>query len=146
MTKEINKHKPVFAISTVSEMIGVSADTLRMYEREGLIIPFKKESHHRLYSRSDVDRFICIRKAITQKKMNIAGINAMLSLVPCWEIMKCSHKDRENCEAYNGNFHPCWSYTLENNVCASLDCKRCIVYREYCNCENIKDKLKEIIK
>ena len=146
MAKEIDNNTPLFAISTVAEMVGVSADTLRMYEHEGLIIPFKKESHHRLYSQADVERFNCIRKAIKETKLNISGINAMLSLVPCWEIMSCSQKDRENCEAYKGNFHPCWSYSHTNNICADIDCKECMVYRDYCNCENIKDKLKEIIK
>ena len=143
---KINTNTPVFAISTVAEIIGVSADTLRMYEREGLIIPFKKESHHRLYSQSDVERFICIRTALTEKKINIPGINAMFSLIPCWDIIKCSQKDRENCEAYNGAFHPCWTYALEDNVCSTRDCKECAVYREYSSCDKIKDRLKEIIK
>ena len=143
---KINQNAPIFTISTVSEMIGVTADTLRMYEREGLIIPFKKESHHRLYSKADVDRFICIRRILVEKKINIPGIKAMSSLIPCWHILKCSQEDRENCAAYDGDSQPCWTYTLENNICAALDCKECVVYRDYYICDSIKNRLKEMIK
>lgn len=146
MANEIDKRTPLFTISTLAKLVGVSPDTLRMYEREGLIIPYKKESNHRLYSQSDIERVKCIRNAIKERKMNLAGINAMLSLIPCWKIISCSEKDRKNCDSYHGNFRPCWSYKHINNVCATNDCRDCKVYKEYFNCDNFKEKLQTFIK
>jgi len=146
MAEELDKDKPLFTISTISEMLGVSPDTLRLYEREGLIIPFKKESSHRLYSYADIERLKCIRNLIKENKINIAGINAMLSLIPCWDIISCSKTDRENCDSYKGNFRPCWSYKHINNICAKFDCRECKVYKEYFTCDTIKNKLQKIIK
>ncbi|CUT05716.1 MerR family DNA-binding transcriptional regulator [Candidatus Kryptonium thompsonii] len=40
--KPINERDPVFPISVVAERLGISEHTIRMYEREGLIIPYKK--------------------------------------------------------------------------------------------------------
>ena len=85
-------------------------------------------------------------RLIKERKMNLAGINAMLSLIPCWKIISCSEEDRNNCEAYKGNFRPCWSYKHMNNICATSDCKECIVYKEYFNCNNFKQKLQTFIK
>jgi predicted site-specific integrase-resolvase len=45
---ELNYFEPVFSISTAAKLLDVSVHTLRMYEREGLIIPFKKDSSQRL--------------------------------------------------------------------------------------------------
>ena len=46
----------MYSIGTVARMLGISVFTLRKYEREGLIVSFKKKSGHRLYSASDVER------------------------------------------------------------------------------------------
>ena len=145
MDNELDKDKPLFTISTIAEMLGVSPDTLRLYEREGLIIPFKKESSHRLYSYGDIERLKCIRKIIKENKLNISGINAMLSLIPCWKIILCSQTDRENCDAYKGSFRPCWSYKHINNICAIYDCRECEVYKDYFSCDSIKNKFQKII-
>ncbi|MDE3059313.1 MAG: MerR family transcriptional regulator, partial [Bacteroidota bacterium] len=45
-----------------AQLVGISVHTLRMYEIEGLIIPFKKDSGQRLYSDLDVERLKCLRK------------------------------------------------------------------------------------
>jgi len=81
MTKDQNK--PLFTISTAADPLGISLHTLRMYEREGLIIPHKKKSGQRLYSRYDIERIECIRAAINVDKISISGIKCILSLVSC---------------------------------------------------------------
>ena len=136
---------PIYAIGIAAKKVGVSVLLLRVYEREGLIIPFKKESSHRLYSYADIERLKCIRKIIKENKLNIAGINAMLSLIPCWEIISCSQTDKENCDAFKGSFRPCWSYKHINNICATYDCRECKVYKDYFNCDSIKNKFQKII-
>ncbi len=134
---------PIYTIGSVSRLLNLSVHTLRMYERENLIIPFKSESSHRLYSESDIERLKCIQDAIKNLKLSIPAIKLIYSMIPCWNIVKCSEKDRENCEAYKSHSSPCWSFKHRNNICENLNCRDCTVYNEFTTCEKIKS---EIIK
>ncbi|MEW6507867.1 MAG: MerR family transcriptional regulator [Bacteroidota bacterium] len=136
---------PVFTISSAANLLHISVHTLRMYEREGLIIPFKKESNQRLYSEKDLERIRCIRKAIAEDKMGIDGIRKMLSLIPCWGIINCPNKERVECKAYLGYAKPCWMFKHKDNVCEDKNCRECEVYSSFGDCKSIKEKLKELI-
>ncbi len=144
MFQNLNQDEPVFPISAAAQLLKISVHTLRMYEREGLIIPFKKESSHRLYSQTDLKRIECIRRAINEMKISINGIKTMYSLIPCWDIMKCSEEDRTNCKSYNEHSKPCWSYAHENNVCEEKKCRDCDVYNKFSQCGEIKELIKSI--
>jgi len=146
MELNINKEEPIFPIRTAAKLLDISVHTLRMYEKEGLIIPFKKDTNQRLYSQKDIERIECVRKAIRDQKISINGIKMIFSLLPCWEIMGCSKTDRENCKAYEGHHEPCWTYNHPNTTCANRDCRECEVYKNLSNCTEIKEKLKELIK
>lgn len=136
---------PKYTISTAANLLGISVHTMRMYEKEGLIIPFKKESGQRLYTDRDLERLRCVRSAINEQKISIAGIKMMLSLIPCWGIMKCPEKDRKDCAAFNGHSEPCWQLKHKNNFCEDKDCRVCDVYQSFGDCHSIKDKLKKLI-
>ena len=138
------KDEPIFTISTAAKMLKVSVHTLRMYEREGLIIPHKSESNQRLYSQSDIERIECIRKTIRDKKISINGIKTIFSMIPCWQILGCSEDDRNNCKAYAGYHEPCWTYNHPSTTCDERDCRECEVYKSLGNCDSIKDKIKEL--
>ncbi|MCL5992014.1 MAG: MerR family transcriptional regulator [Bacteroidetes bacterium] len=140
--KHINEDTPLYSISSAARMLGVSVHTLRMYEHEGLIMPYKKESSHRLYSEIDIERLKCIRHAITEKKFSIPAIKTIYSLIPCWDIVQCSNDDREKCESYNGHGEPCWTYKHIDNCCSGRVCRSCDVYKHYANCDRIKDAIK----
>jgi MerR family transcriptional regulator/heat shock protein HspR len=119
-------------------MLGVSVQTLRHYEREGLIAPYKSGTNHRWYSKADIDRLECIRKAINEDRMSIEGIKHIHALIPCWQIRGCSENDRANCDAFKGHKQGCWGYPHANNVCSTRDCRLCEVYQLAVNCEDIK--------
>lgn len=138
-------NNPKYTISNAAKLLGISVHTMRMYEREGLIIPFKKESGQRLYSDQDIERIKCIRYSIKDEKLSLQGIRKMLSLIPCWAIVKCSDKDRENCHAYSSSSKPCWMINHKDNTCAGRDCRECEVYHSFSSCESIKNKLKELL-
>lgn len=143
---QISDNEPIFSISSAAKLLNISVHTLRMYEREGLFIPFKKESNQRLYSKADIHRLTCIRAAINDTKISINGIKAIYSMIPCWEIKNCSQKERKNCKAYNGVHEPCWSYEHKGNSCETENCRECNVYKEYSECGKIKELMKTIIK
>ena len=140
---KIDRQTPAFTIGTVSRMLDISVHTLRMYEREGLIIPTKKDSNHRLYSQSDIDRLNCIRKAISEMKYSIPSIKTLYSMIPCWTIVNCSESEKKICPAYNGHTEPCWTYKHKGNICEELKCQVCEVYTNYSNCEQIKNGIKQ---
>jgi MerR family transcriptional regulator, heat shock protein HspR len=146
MMQNIANDKPVYTISAAAGLLQISVHTLRMYEKEGFIIPFKKESNQRLYSQIDIDRINCIRDAINNKKISINGIKMMYSLIPCWEIINCSKKDRKKCDAYNEHSRACWSYAHLNNECGERNCRDCDVYNKYSQCHEIKELIKSSSK
>jgi MerR family transcriptional regulator/heat shock protein HspR len=145
MTPEQTLDDPVYSIGTAARMLSVSVHTLRMYEREGLILPSRKKSGHRLYSQRDIERLTCIRKAITEDKVSIEGIRSMLSLIPCWAILRCSDRDKETCSAFNGIGAPCWNLKEKGEFCAERDCRVCEVYTRHGDCRSIKDRLKILL-
>jgi MerR family transcriptional regulator/heat shock protein HspR len=116
-----------------------------MYEREGLILPYRKESNQRLYSQQDIQRVLCIQKTINEDKINIEGLRRVLALLPCWSIVNCSEEDRQNCEYYSDHTKPCWMVNHKNNRCKDIECRDCEVYQSFGSCDSIKNKLKELL-
>jgi MerR family transcriptional regulator/heat shock protein HspR len=142
----LSSNDPIFTISNTAKLLKTSVHTLRMYEREGLIIPFRKESNQRLYSEKDLDRIRCIQQTINEDKINIEGIRRILALLPCWTIIECSSVDRQNCEFYKSHSQPCWMVNHKNNICKDKNCRDCEVYQNFGSCASIKTKLKELLK
>ena len=56
MLNEVSKEEPIYPIRIAAKLLNISVHTLRMYEKEDLILPYKKSSSHRLYSINDIDR------------------------------------------------------------------------------------------
>jgi MerR family transcriptional regulator/heat shock protein HspR len=144
MIVDMNKTTPKYKISEAAKILGISVHTLRMYEREGLIIPYKKSTNQRLYSDEDIERLRCIRNAINEEKISIEGIKRIFSLVPCWAIVNCSLQNIDFCKALKASNKPCWTFKHENNFCADKDCRDCEVYKIFNNCESIKTKIIEL--
>ncbi|MFQ6604155.1 MAG: MerR family transcriptional regulator [Fidelibacterota bacterium] len=121
--------EPVFTIGVAAVKIGVSPETLRLYEREGLLLPHKTATGRRLYSHSDLDWIMCIRRQINIHKLNIAGIRRLLALIPCWNLKPCAPEERRNCQAYHSNDQACWQLNVASDKCQQDDCRDCNVYR-----------------
>ena len=141
----IDSNNPIYTISNAAKLLDISAHTLRMYEREGLLIPFRKNSNQRLYSDKDLERVKCIKKTINEDKINIEGIRRVLALIPCWSMIKCSSEDKKNCEFFSSYTKPCWMLNHKNNTCQDKDCRDCEVYQSFGNCASIKEKLKTLL-
>lgn len=150
MTFEIHRgiddDAPVYSIGVIAELLNISVQLLRLYETEGLIIPFKKDSKHRLYSQNDFIRLQCIRDSITNKKFSISSIKTLYSMIPCWAIKKCSEAEQKVCPAYQNSMEPCWTIKHEDNICSNEDCRVCDVYKKHNRCEHIKESIKQQIK
>ncbi len=71
--------KGVFAISVAADLAGMHPQTLRIYEREGLLQPARSEGGTRRYSGADVERLKAIG-SLTSAGLNLAGVKRVLEL------------------------------------------------------------------
>ncbi len=139
-----NQDKPLYSIGTAARILGVSVQTLRLYENEGLIITTKSDGNQRIYSESDIERLRCIRKAINEDKISIGGMKQLHGMIPCWDIIKCSSEERGVCPAFSNHIGGCWTYDHKHSVCAEHDCRLCEVYKLSTNCGHIKKQITKI--
>ncbi len=71
--------KAVFVISVAAELAGMHPQTLRIYERKGLIDPFRTPGGTRRYSRDDIERLQLIQD-LTGQGLNLEGVRRVLAL------------------------------------------------------------------
>lgn len=74
------KSKGVYMISAVSEMYEIHPQTLRLYEREGLLKPSRTEGNTRYYTDEDLERLEFILNLARDLGVNIAGIAIILQM------------------------------------------------------------------
>ncbi|MFQ5809177.1 MAG: heat shock protein transcriptional repressor HspR [Armatimonadota bacterium] len=73
--------EPVYVISVAAKLVRCHPQTLRMYEREGLLSPARTKQKIRLYSEDDLDRVRQIRRLTQDLGVNIAGVAVILDLL-----------------------------------------------------------------
>ena len=73
--------EPCFVISVAARMVGLHAQTLRYYERVGLVMPSRSGGRQRLYSMADVDRLRRIKTFVDEMGVNLAGAEVALKLI-----------------------------------------------------------------
>jgi MerR family transcriptional regulator, heat shock protein HspR len=78
----------LFTISVVSKMFTIHPQTLRLYEREGLLRPRRSRGNTRLYSREDVDRISKILNLTRDLGVNLAGVEVIFSIQQKMEDMR----------------------------------------------------------
>ena len=69
----------IYIISVAAELAGVHPQTLRVYERKGLVNPSRTQGNTRRYSRDDIDRLRRIQ-ALTNEGVNLAGVLRIMEL------------------------------------------------------------------
>jgi MerR family transcriptional regulator/heat shock protein HspR len=74
------KSKGAYMISAVAEMYDIHPQTLRLYEREGLLRPSRSEGNTRLYTDEDIERLEFILNLARDLGVNIAGIAIVLQM------------------------------------------------------------------
>lgn len=143
--KSIETTTPVYTLSIAAELSGIPVHSIRQYIDKGLIVPFRKESGRNLFSTVDIQRLKYINKLLDEDGLNIAGIRALLALIPCWAIRQCSTEEREKCEAYLSETYPCWEASEKGVLCKNTNCRECEVYRIVENFPGVKSFLKTIV-
>ena len=81
LREERLRDEPCFVISVAARMVGVHAQTLRHYERVGLIWPSRTTGRQRLYSIADIERIRRLRTLTEDMGVNLAGAEVALKLM-----------------------------------------------------------------
>ena len=75
-----NYDEPMYLISVVAKILNIHPQTLRQYEREGLVEPERTEGKMRLYSARDIDRIKMILRLTKDLGVNLAGVDVIFQL------------------------------------------------------------------
>jgi MerR family transcriptional regulator/heat shock protein HspR len=137
---------PVYTLSITSTLSGIPVHSVRQYIDKGLIVPFRKESGRNLFSQVDILRLKYIHRLLDEDGLNIAGIRALLALIPCWAIRHCSDIDREKCQAFRNTAYPCWEASEKGTICRNTNCRECEVYGIAENYPDLKSFIKTIVR
>ena len=80
MSAEKNPRRGTYMISAVAELYDIHPQTLRLYEREGLLRPDRSDGNTRLYSADDLERLELILTLTRELGVNLAGVEVILNM------------------------------------------------------------------
>lgn len=135
----LNEEKGVYTIGTVARLIGEHPETLRVWERNGLLNP-ERVNNQRRYSNTDLKRLKFIKYLLHEKGLNIAGVKQLIQMYPCWSLKNCKGGAAKNSSVKVNDSKPCWK--IEGTFCLvasdkSEICSTCDVYRNCSSCRKM---------
>lgn len=77
---EVPREHPIYTISVVAQLLNLHEQTIRQYERMGLISPCRTLKKTRLYSQEDVERLECIIYLVKTCGCNLSGVQIVITL------------------------------------------------------------------
>ena len=75
-----DENEPCYVISIAARMVGVHAQTLRYYERVGILAPSRSRGRIRLYSQADINRIRQVQRLIDDLGVNLAGAEVIIDM------------------------------------------------------------------
>lgn len=136
--RESNKPQ-LIKIGAIARKFGISVDLLRLYEREGLLIPIKSPKGTRYFAERDFEWIETLMRLVRDSGLNFAGIRHLLALLPCWTMKHCKLERTHECPAADHPVEPCW---ITHSCCQTgRDCYGCEVYRSAPSCANLRSQL-----
>lgn len=76
----MDNNTPKYVISVASEILGIHPQTLRQYERLGLVVPARLDGKNRLYSENDIEKLKFITYLTRDMGVNLAGVEIIISM------------------------------------------------------------------
>jgi len=102
---KVTDNHPVYSIGVVSELLGVHPETIRTWERSGIVTPPQRRSGKRFYSERDYRRLQFVHKLI-EEGLTLRALHYYLRLYPCWKTNDCTACIYNSYEI--GGTKPCW--------------------------------------
>ncbi len=91
-----SENQPVYMIGVAAQLCGVHPQTLRQYERIGLVIPSRVGAKNRLYSEADIQRVRRVQRLTQQMGVNLAGVELILRLLDDMDQMRVDFEQSMN--------------------------------------------------
>ena len=88
--------EPVFIISVAARLLEMHPQTLRKYEREGLIAPSRTTGNLRLYSDEDLERLRQVKYLVGEQGLNLAGVQLVLDVTRRLQAMHARASEEAN--------------------------------------------------
>jgi len=85
--------EPVFIISVAARLLEMHPQTLRKYEREGLVAPSRTAGNLRLYSDEDLERLRQVKYLVGERGLNLAGVQLALELTRALRMVRARVAD-----------------------------------------------------
>lgn len=92
--EDIDKDKPLYVISVAAELVDMHPQTLRLYERKGLIEPSRSAGKTRLYSQRNIEQLREIRRLTQELGVNLAGVEEIIKLRKRLDELQSSMENR----------------------------------------------------
>lgn len=117
------RDRPLYCISTAAEMMDVHPETLRVWERHGLVTPARRRGQ-RCYTDADIQRLLFIRYLIDRWGLNLSGVQAYVRLYSCWENDRCPSIRRAGNQLSHAK--PCWKRPQESCTASVTEADLCL--------------------
>ena len=134
----IPSNEPVYTISEAARALGISIRSLILFEREGLILPYRTSLNRRLYSELELKNVRNIQSMINERGLNLSAVRYIYANIPCWLLKKDDDKNHSDCPAFSSRSKPCWA-TAKGCCDPATDCRDCPVYQLSGDIERIRD-------
>ena len=118
-----NRH--LYSIGVISELLEVHPETIRTWERSGIVQPPQRRNGKRIFSGNDLRRLQFIQR-LAGEGLSIRAINFYMRLYPCWktdDCTNCLHSSNQT-----GFTKPCWKdpgkycqVSSDENLCAACE-------------------------
>ncbi len=133
----MDENKGIYTIGTISQIISEHPETLRVWEKNGLIKP-ERYNTQRKYSNNDLKRLRFIVYLIHNRGLNIAGVNQVISMYPCWFNVECGGGLQKNSQIQVNHSKECWKN--EGTYCVVISdktelCGACNINMKCANCK-----------
>lgn len=116
--------RPIYAIGVAAEILGVHPRTLRIYEQKNLLLPARR-ANWRYFSERDLVWARGIQYFLHDVGMSVTGLQRVLALIPCWELLCCTEAQRQACPKATDKRNPCWAVAPRPDN----KCYKCSVYQ-----------------
>jgi MerR family transcriptional regulator/heat shock protein HspR len=91
----VDERDGVFTIAVASRLTGMHPQTLRKYERAGLLTPIRLSGNQRLYSQADIQRLRRIQYLVEVRGVNVAGLELTLAMSDRLEALRSDATNSE---------------------------------------------------
>lgn len=78
---ELKPETPLYTIGVAAKLVGLHQQTLRLYERLGLVTPTRVSGRIRLYSQADIQNIEYVVYLVRVKRVNLAGVRLIMEIV-----------------------------------------------------------------